>query len=149
MSPNKDKILISTPGFLWLFGGINLTKGALLLFIKTNSNELPVYGFLTILAILLGKAKYRFCLSKTVERQLLKAFSVPEKLSCINFLRDTFVSKKMAAIFIIAASSAVICSQISHLPTLFFVRLTVGTALLRAAFAYLTPISAGKTPSYR
>ncbi|WP_213318397.1 hypothetical protein [Chlamydiifrater volucris] len=148
MSSNKDKILISIPGFLWLFGGIKLTKGALLLFVNASPDDFPIYGLLAVLAILLGKVKFRFCLYKAVEKQLFMACSVPDKISGSEFLRNTFLSKKMAIIFFIAVSSAVCCGQITHFPTLFFIRFTVGTALLRAAFAYLTPISAGRYPLY-
>ncbi|QXE27122.1 hypothetical protein [Chlamydia buteonis] len=136
MTSNKNHLLICLPGILWLSGGIKLLlKASTIVYQPDLSFKILI--LLAMGAWFVASLKYRFLLLKSVSSQndlsnQLLLGSISKKV----YLRKSFFSKRFLVMATMIVVSLLLRRCIDNPAILFFIRSTIGYALIKTALTY-------------
>ncbi|WP_348664016.1 hypothetical protein [Chlamydia vaughanii] len=136
MINNKNNLLVCLPGILWLSAGVKLLLKA-----STAVYE-PAFSFkifapLAMGAWVLASLKYRYILLKSASFQNeLARQLVSEGISKKIYIKRSFLSKRFLILVAMVSISIFIRKYIESPAILFFIRSTIGYALIKTALTY-------------
>ncbi|AFS24850.1 hypothetical protein [Chlamydia psittaci] len=136
MTSNKNYPLIYLPGILWLLGGIKLLLKASMIVYQ------PDFSFKILVLLAMGawfvaSLKYRFLLLKSVSAQNdLSNQLLLGKISKKVYIIKSFFSKRFLILAAMIVISLLLRRCIDNPAILFFIRSTIGYALIKTALTY-------------
>lgn len=138
MITNRYNPLIYLPGLLWLFAGVKLLLKASLIVYESAFS----FRFLFSLAMgawICASLKYRYILSRSVSYQSELAYQLTTNaISKKNYIKRTFLSKRTLILIAMVSISLFIRKFINYPVILFFIRLSIGYALIKAVITYFS-----------
>ncbi|AAP05215.1 hypothetical protein [Chlamydia caviae] len=136
MTNNKNHLLICLPGILWLSAGVKLLLKASAAVYQPEFS-FKIFAPLAMGAWVIASLKYRFLLLKSVSSQNeLSRQLLLETISKQNYIKKSFVSKRFLIMAAMIAISLLLRRYIHNETTLFFIRSTIGYALIKTALTY-------------
>ncbi|BAE81309.1 hypothetical protein [Chlamydia felis Fe/C-56] len=136
MTNNKNHLLIHLPGLLWLSAGVKLLLKASAVVYQPDFS-FTVFAPLAMGAWVVASLKYRFLLLKSVSSQNeLSRQLLSEAVSKKNYIKKSFLSKRFLVMATMIAFSLLLRRYIDNSATLFFIRSTIGYALIKTALTY-------------
>ncbi|ETF40268.1 hypothetical protein CpecA_0718 [Chlamydia pecorum IPTaLE] len=140
MKKNSHQALIMLPGVLWVVAGTKLILKAVSAILNA---ELP-FSLSLLLSILswgMSYIKHHYILKRSAETQHTLAVQlIFKRITAKKYLKASFLSKRFLIMVYMIFLSLGLRHLISHIPSLFILRATIGYALIRAAKTYFSLI---------
>ncbi|WP_375793369.1 hypothetical protein O1W69_04520 [Chlamydia sp. 12-01] len=136
MTNNKNHLLICLPGILWLSAGVKLLLKASAVVYQPDFS-FKIFAPLAMGAWVIASLKYRFLLLKSVSSQNeLSHQLLSESISKKKYIKKSFLSKRFLIIAIMISISLLLRRYVDNPAILFFIRSTIGYALIKTALTY-------------